>query len=563
MPVTGVLYRKYRPTTFNQVVEQDHVKTTLKNQLIHDQIAHAYLLTGPRGVGKTTLARVLAKAVNCQKLTKEGEPCQECANCQLLAKGGTVDLIEIDAASNRGINEIRELREVVKYPPQQLQKKVLIIDEVHMLTTEAFNALLKTLEEPPAHIMFILATTEVHKLPATIISRCQRFDLRRITPRGIVKRLQLLIKEEGFKVKEEVLQRIARKAEGALRDAEVLLAQVMALAEDKKVDTDQADLVLPRSEIGAVNQLVDYLVNLDLAQALALIQHLAEDGVAFEPFTRELLEYVRIALLVKSGLKVQEAASMFDDQVQQSLVKQITNITPKQLTDLLDELMNQMRFMRTAPLPQLSLELWCVRAWLILTSQTGLGGESPSNSSNATHQPPPVKPAPFAPGVDHLPQPIDPVKPQLTSKEEITESRGFASQNLSLIDEGGMEITLEQLYKQWEKVLTMVAEGNRSLSAFLKVAKVITLEHNSLTLGWRYAFQQDRANQQHCLQLLQESIKAVLGSLIQIKHIIDQAYEGRPHWPHQPVKARPAVNSDQDFSALVETLGAQLVDTRA
>lgn len=292
-----VLYRKYRPMNFSQIVGQEHVVKTLTNALKLEKVAHAYIFTGTRGCGKTTIARLLAKAVNCLDL-KNSEPCNKCPACLEINQGKSMDLIEIDAASNRGIDEIRELREGIKFSPNNLKYKIFIIDEAHQLTREAFNALLKTLEEPPAHAIFILATTEIHKVPQTIISRCQRFDFHKLTLDKIVERLNWIADQEKVKIERPALELIALNADGSIRDGESLLGQIMSM-EDKNITLEEVQTILGVTDIKAVQSLVGYIVNKENSKSIFHINEIANQGHDLVQFAKSLVSYLRKMMILK------------------------------------------------------------------------------------------------------------------------------------------------------------------------------------------------------------------------------------------------------------------------
>lgn len=293
------LYRVYRPQSFNDVVGQQHIIKTLQNALVQEKFSHAYLFSGPRGTGKTTAAKILAKAVNCEK-APIAEPCNECATCRGITDGSISDVIEIDAASNNGVDEIRDIRDKVKYAPSAVRYKVYIIDEVHMLSIGAFNALLKTLEEPPAHVIFILATTEPHKIPLTIISRCQRFDFKRILPEDIVYRMKEVLGSEELEVSEDALYEIAKASEGGMRDALSLLDQAISYS------TEKVSLEDVLSITGAVSQafivkIVQAIFNENIVEALDSVESLIKNGKDPARFVEDLIFYYRDVLLYQAS----------------------------------------------------------------------------------------------------------------------------------------------------------------------------------------------------------------------------------------------------------------------
>ncbi|MGG4386244.1 DNA polymerase III subunit gamma/tau [Priestia megaterium] len=293
------LYRVYRPQSFNDVVGQQHIIKTLQNALVQEKFSHAYLFSGPRGTGKTTAAKILAKAVNCEK-APIAEPCNECATCRGITDGSISDVIEIDAASNNGVDEIRDIRDKVKYAPSAVRYKVYIIDEVHMLSIGAFNALLKTLEEPPAHVIFILATTEPHKIPLTIISRCQRFDFKRISPEDIVYRMKEVLGSEELEVSEDALYEIAKASEGGMRDALSLLDQAISYS------TEKVSLEDVLSITGAVSQafivkIVQAIFNENIVEALDSVESLIKNGKDPARFVEDLIFYYRDILLYQAS----------------------------------------------------------------------------------------------------------------------------------------------------------------------------------------------------------------------------------------------------------------------
>lgn len=297
--MTEVFYRKWRPRRLDEVVGQEVIAQTLRNEVTMDRIAHAYLFCGPRGTGKTSTARIMAKAVNC--LTPEdGEPDNKCGVCCSINEGRAIDLVEIDAASNRGIDDIRNLREKVHFVPNETRYKIYIVDEVHMLTKEAFSALLKTLEEPPGHVIFVLATTEVHKIPLTIISRCQRFDFRRIPLDTIAARLAQLCRDEAVEADEGGLLMLARTADGSLRDAENLLEQALVSYGSPLREKQVRDLLELDTDERAL-ELVGHVLGKDVRDGLGLINDMVADGGDLRQLHRGATEYLRGALLLKSG----------------------------------------------------------------------------------------------------------------------------------------------------------------------------------------------------------------------------------------------------------------------
>lgn len=308
-----VLARKWRPQNFSELIGQEHVSQTLKNAIDSGRVAHAFLFTGARGVGKTTSARILAKTLNCEK-GPTTEPCNECAICREITDGLSVDVLEIDGASNNGVDEIRELRENVKYLPAQSRYKIFIIDEVHMLSNSAFNALLKTLEEPPPHVKFIFATTEPHKVPITILSRCQRFDFRRINLATIAARLRFILEQEAVAMSDEAVAMVARKGDGSMRDALSALDQVLAFCGSQVQDADVLT-ILGVVDRGLVLAVLNLVVARDTAGLLGLVKQVDNSGCNIRNFCHELIEILRTLLVLKSGADAGELLDLSDREL--------------------------------------------------------------------------------------------------------------------------------------------------------------------------------------------------------------------------------------------------------
>lgn len=359
-----VLYRKYRPQTFAEITGQAHVVQTLSNAISDGVVSHAYLFCGPRGSGKTTIARILAKAVNCQN-RKPGqfEPCNKCSSCEDIMASRSMDLIEIDAASNRGIDEIRELRENIKFSPVKEKYKVFIFDEAHQLTKEAANAILKTLEEPPDHAIFILATTEAFKMIPTIISRCQRFDFRKFTNAEIISRLEYICQKEKAKIEKSALELIALNSGGAIRDAESLLDQALAFSGIQSdggvvVKTDEIKDLLGLADVNTVSNFVDFLSQKDAAGAINFLSETLNKGKDAQEFAKSLIRYLRQAMLVKlDPSKENTIIAGFTGDEKTRILNQVQKFSQQELQNLLNLFLAAENKMKYSSIPELPLEL--------------------------------------------------------------------------------------------------------------------------------------------------------------------------------------------------------------
>jgi DNA polymerase-3 subunit gamma/tau len=353
-----VLARKYRPQTFDEVVEQDHVTRTLTNAIASDRVAHAILFSGPRGTGKTTVARILAKALNCET-GPTPVPCNECRSCREITSGFAVDVFEIDGASNNSVEQIRELRENVKYMPAHSTYKIYIIDEVHMLSTPAFNALLKTLEEPPGHVMFLFATTEPQKIPITILSRCQRYDFRRISLGAMARHMASICSRQSFEIPDESLGLIAREAGGSMRDALSLLDQIMSCTRGK-IDSGQVLEILGVVDRKVIYDLAAAILDADIAVVLDVLDDVYDRGHDMKKLYADLLEHFRNLVVAAMGKKVDKLVDLPAGEIEQ-LTAQAEKVSPQSLGHIFDILFKQAVVVRMSPQPRLAMEISLIR----------------------------------------------------------------------------------------------------------------------------------------------------------------------------------------------------------
>jgi len=479
------IYRKYRPMSFKDVVGQAHVTKTLANQIEADNVAHAYLFTGPRGVGKTTTARLLAKAVNCEK-RKGAEPCGKCESCLEVTAGNSLDVFEIDAASNTGVDNVREnIIESVRFAPNKHKNKVYVIDEVHMLSTSAFNALLKTLEEPPEHAIFILATTEIHKVPETIISRCQRFDFRRVAADDIVKRMKGIVKKEEIEVADEVLGEIARRSEGCLRDAESLLGQILALGE-KKIGTDEASLVLPSTGTALVVDFIKTLGDKDAAAGIKMINTFVEEGVRLGNFTDEVVSTLRAILFGKLG-GLEQFTKEFDKDTAKQLAKLTEAFSAAELLRAINVLLEARRALARERIPQLPLELAVVELCNQVEKQSNPIIESEKETPD----------------------------PKVKAKEAVVEVAETKKEELL---PSGL-LNLDQVKKKWQDVFNKVAAQNASLPLVLQSADILDVKGDCVQLGFQFEFHAQMINEGKNKVLIENSAAEVFGCKVVVEGV--------------------------------------------
>ena len=354
-----VFYRKYRPRLFSEVAGQDVTIEVLTRAIKEDQISHAYLFAGPRGTGKTSTARLLAKALNCQKRKANSfEPCNECESCLSAENGSNLDIIEIDAASHTGVDDIRELIENIKFPPIKFKYKVYIIDEAHQLSKSAFNALLKTLEEPPSYAVFVLASTEPEKFPPTILSRVQRYDFKRIALEDIIKELKSVAKKEGLNIEEEALRLIAANASGGMRDAESVLGQMAAMFGKEKITLEALEKIMGSLNFSSLKQLADYILSGNIGEAIKMINVLNDGGYDLDELNRSLLDYFRWLLLIKvSPISEKLIDKVTTDEEMKVLKVQVEKASAIQIESFIKALIEQMSRTKKAGLVTLPLEL--------------------------------------------------------------------------------------------------------------------------------------------------------------------------------------------------------------
>lgn len=512
------LYRKYRPKTFDEVLGQEHVTTTLKNQIISGNIGHAYLFSGTKGTGKTSTAKIFSRAVNCLHPVN-GNPCNECEICKGIMDESIMDVIEMDAASNRKIEDIRELKDKVIYPPAKAKYKIYIVDEVHMLTNQAFNALLKTLEEPPRHLIFILATTDVQKLPQTIISRCQRFDFRRLTSRDIVSNMRNILDKLNVKIDDSILHLIARNSDGAMRDALSLLDQLISYSSN--LTYQDALKILGIANMDFIFSLVENIKNRKIEDSLLAINDIIQEGKDIIQFIKDLIYHYRNLLIAKTSNNAVEIMDM-DEGMAKEYIKQSSDMTLDYILRSIEILNDSEKRMSWSTQPRIILEMAVIKL-INLEERMSLEDRvrnleemiSKGEVSAIQNRKQPVpKKAEENRNITHRIE-----KEDKKEKEEKAEESGT-------FDDGG-EISIEAIKANWDKILRIVKGKDIKTNAFLKEGKPFFFSDNVLTIAYddRHIFHKEAMGKPNNKELVENIISSLFNKNIKIKLILESDRE--------------------------------------
>lgn len=518
--MSQALYRRYRPQKFSEILGQNYIKTILQNQLVSDSIAHAYLFCGPRAVGKTTMARVLAKAVNCLNRKNDGfEPCNNCPSCLTINNGSNLEVVEIDAASNTGVDNVRE--NIINSSRVGVSggSKVFIIDEVHMLSTQAFNALLKTLEEPSVKNIFILCTTEIHKVPATIISRCQRFDFKRLSQDDVVTKLQTIISREGIEVEKEVLQDIALQTGGYLRDAESLLGQVLTITESKKITRRESELVIPKSDLNEVLELIQFVSRKEITLALKVVNDLMVNGFSLKKFNEDLLEVLRKMLLSKISPKLAESmANDLGDLYEKKIAEILLKVDEIDLKKMLERFSLSLLELKNSFILQLPLELAIIDLC----------------SSN-------IK----------IKDTISDNKMSVSSAPKTTSYQNTTSLNNSILSKSLIE-------KKWDEFVVKAKSNNHSIAFLLQSGKLKKINDGQVLMAFRYKFHKDRWDSPLIQSELKKVAISIYGSSFDNISVFDESLVKENE---KSIKKNNEENNEENnfLDQMLQTFGGELV----
>lgn len=546
------LYRAWRPQSFQDMVGQQHIVRTLQNAIREQRLSHAYLFSGPRGTGKTSAAKILAKAVNCEK-GPAAEPCNECDACRRITAGAVMDVLEIDAASNRGVEEIRDLREKVKYAPTEVRQKVYIIDEVHMLTTEAFNALLKTLEEPPPHVMFILATTEPHRLPATVISRCQRFDFRRVSLEEQSARLREICQQEGIEAEEEAIEYIARLSDGGMRDALSILDQIASFS-DRQVSYQQVLNMTGGIASRQFAELAKTLLDQDVGGMLQMIEGFMQEGKSADKCMENLLYYFRDLLMVKLVPKADKLTErVLDPQDFAEIAQAFSKSQLFRIIDTLNHYQTEMKYAvqpqtlfevallkictlngeeaaeqpaqvrvsqsaDASELSQLKRQLAELEAKLERAVQGGLSA-SGGGSSTASTQRPARSPAPRVSSKAKIPSGMEQYLAARTSPEFM------------------------EIQNKWNQVLQAVKEERVTIHAWFMNGEPVSLSEDTVLVAFKNDIHRETTEKAANKQLIESVLERKLGSPYRLVTMMikdwNDAVQGTAEQPGEPFALEP------------------------